>query len=38
LVAFTRQLDVKMLSDEHMAKYIQDFMQLAEIRGAAGQP
>lgn len=38
LVAFTRQLDVKMLSDEHMAKYIQDFMQLAEIRSTVGQP
>jgi pyruvate,water dikinase len=37
LVAFTRQLDVKMLSDEHMTKYMEDFLELAEDHRAVGQ-
>jgi pyruvate,water dikinase len=37
LVAFTRQLDVKMISDEHMSKYMEDFLSLAETPNAVGQ-
>lgn len=37
LVAFTRQLDVKMISDEHMTKYMEDFLALAETPNAVGQ-
>jgi pyruvate,water dikinase len=37
LVAFTRQLDVKMISDEHMTKYMEDFLALAEAPNAVGQ-
>ncbi len=31
LVAFSRQLDVRMLSDEHMAKFFQHFLELVEM-------
>ena len=37
LVSFTRQLDVKMISDEHMTKYMEDFLALAEAPNAVGQ-